>query len=75
MHMSDKLLRMKYGWVKKSVWFLPFSIEVAAKKGTSVVSIDDAVWIKHGDNSYYKVLSELVGFFGKEVVYKTIEHV
>ena len=31
MHMSNKLFRMENGWVKQTIWFLPFPVEVASE--------------------------------------------
>ena len=61
--------------MKKSVWLLPFSIQIATKERTAVISINDSIWVEHGDDSYNELLSELVSFLGEQIVKETIQHV
>ena len=61
--------------MKKSVWLLPFSIEIATEQRTAVVSINDSIWVEHGNDSDDELLSELVSLLGEQIVKKTIQHV
>ena len=73
-HVPDQLLRMEDCRMKEPVWLLPFSIEVAAKEGATVVSVDDTIWIEHRDNSYDELLPELVCFLREQILKETIQH-
>jgi hypothetical protein len=55
----DQLLRIIDGRVQEDVRAYPASVQVHSQQGTSLVTVDDAVHIEHGDNSKDKVLAEL----------------
>ena len=42
---------------------LPTSIEITARQGASVVTIDDAIWIEHGYDLEDESVSEELGSF------------
>ena len=58
----DQSFRMVYGGLKLPRWELPAAIQVAAGEGTTIVPIDDAVWVQHRDNFEYEILSENLSF-------------
>ncbi len=36
-------------WVEGGRGREPFAVQIAARKRASVVAVDDAVWVEHGD--------------------------
>lgn len=43
--------------VEDFAWSLPSAVEVASSQGTSVVAVNDSVWIEHGNYFEHEVLS------------------
>ena len=74
MHVPDELFSVKYGRVQQPIWLLPLAVEVAADEGTSVISVYDAIWVKHGHNPNHKVLSQLFAFLAQQLIYEPIHH-
>lgn len=43
--------------MQENIWAYPSSIEIDAKQGASLVTINNSIYIKHWYNSKYEVLS------------------
>ena len=45
-------------WMQSFARCFPSPIEVTASQRTSVISVNHAIWVKHGDYLKYKILSQ-----------------
>lgn len=75
MHVSDDVLRVVDWRVQEPVRSVPLSIEVTAEERAPVVAVDNAVGVKHWDNSNDEVLPQLFGVIGHEVAHQAVQHV
>ena len=53
-----ELLRVLYGGMKDLTWIDPPSIQIDSKEGRSIISIDNAIRVKHGYNLENVVLPQ-----------------
>ena len=58
--------------MKKSVWLLPFSVQVASEERASVVAINYSIGVQHGYDSDHKMFSELISFFREKIIQEAI---
>ena len=61
--------------MKKSVWLLPFPVQVTSKERASVVAINYSIRVQHGHNSDHEMPSELISFFGEKIIKEAVQHV
>ena len=62
-HLRNQILGVENRWMKHLTGVLPSSIQVASSQTTPVVSIDDSIWIHHGNNLEHKLVSKLDSFW------------
>jgi hypothetical protein len=69
-------LHVKDAWMKLPIRVDPLSIQVDASKVATSVTVDDSIWVEHGDDLKYKVVSEdpSAKTWSHEVVNDTLDH-
>jgi hypothetical protein len=72
-----KLFRIVYARMEYLGRGLPSSIQIASCKGTSVVTVNDTIWIEHWDDFENKVLSQILSLiisFVSQEFYGALHH-
>jgi hypothetical protein len=76
-----KLFSVVYGWMKRLTWLEPLPIEVTCCERTPIISIDDSIHIKHGNDVKLKVVLQVIDqllflfIFGvQKCVYQPVNH-
>ena len=70
------LLRVVHRWVQTPAWLVPRPVQVRTSKVASIVAVDYAVWVEHGNNLEAKTVAQqsCIEAGSREEVKHTLHH-